>query len=153
MHARIALENASFHYLPGRPVFEHLTLRVTAGEVLCLLGPNGTGKSTLIKCMGGLLRPQDGGTLLDGKPLAGLRPAAVARLVGYVPQQLERLGGLWHAPLPDYSRPGEPPAGLPGQSLWYIVCAVVGMALVVGLSLLLGRWLARHEQSTTDMDE
>jgi len=86
MHARIAIENASFHYLPGRPVFEHLTLRVTAGEVLCLLGPNGTGKSTLIKCMGGLLRPQDGGTLLDGKPLAGLRPAAVARLVGYVPQ-------------------------------------------------------------------
>lgn len=77
----------------------------------------------------------------------------IGKLVGYVPQQLERLGGLWHAPLPDYSRPGEPPAGLLGQSLWYIVCAVVGMALVVGLSLLLGRWLARHEQSTTDMDE
>ena len=69
-------------------------------------------------------------------------------LVGYVPVQMERLGDLWHAPLPDYSAPGAKQAGLGMQSLWYIVSALVGLGLVVGLSWLAGRWLARNEQST-----
>lgn len=71
----------------------------------------------------------------------------VGRAAGYVPQQLHRLGGLWHAPLPDYSHPGAEHSGLLSQSLWYVVSAVVGLALVVGLSVLLGRWLAKNEQS------
>ncbi|MEN6475074.1 MAG: ABC transporter ATP-binding protein [Syntrophaceae bacterium] len=86
MQTRIAVDNLSFHYLPGKPVFERLNLHVTTGEVLCLLGPNGTGKSTLIKCLGGLLHPQSGSVLLDAKPLSVLSPSAIARLVGYVPQ-------------------------------------------------------------------
>ena len=61
---------------------------------------------------------------------------------------MERLGGLWHAPLPGYGGPGASPLA---QNLWYVVSALVGIGLVVGLSLLLGRWLARNEQST-DVD-
>lgn len=70
----------------------------------------------------------------------------VGRAAGYVPRQLQRLGGLWHAPLPGYSSPGagQSPAA---HSLWYVVSAVVGLALVVGLSLLLGRWLAKNERA------
>jgi len=86
MQTRIAVEDLSFHYLPGKPVFAQLSFSVSGGEVLCLLGPNGTGKSTLIKCLGGLLRPQTGRALLNGRPLAELKPAAIARLIGYVPQ-------------------------------------------------------------------
>ena len=86
MQPRITIENLCFHYLPGKPVFEHLDFSVASGEVLCLLGPNGTGKSTLIKCLAGLLRAQGGSVLLDGKPLTGLKPAAIARMIGYVPQ-------------------------------------------------------------------
>ena len=86
MQTRITIENLSFHYQPGKPVFEQLNFRATSGEVLCLLGPNGTGKSTLIKCLGGLLRPQAGRALLNGRPLTELKPAAIARLIGYVPQ-------------------------------------------------------------------
>lgn len=66
-------------------------------------------------------------------------------LVGHVPVQMQRMSGLWHAPMPGYARPG---ASQTAQSLWYIVSALVGIGLVVGLSFLLGRWLARNEQST-----
>lgn len=86
MQTRIAVESLSFHYLPGKPVFEQLNFSVVGGEVLCLLGPNGTGKSTLIKCLGGLLRAQSGSVLLDGKELTQLNPSSIARLIGYVPQ-------------------------------------------------------------------
>lgn len=66
-------------------------------------------------------------------------------LIGYVPVRMERLSSLWHAPLPDYAGPGTSPLA---QNLWYVASALVGIGLVVGLSLLLGRWLARNEQST-----
>jgi hypothetical protein len=66
-------------------------------------------------------------------------------LVGYVPQQLVRLGDLWHAPLPDYAGPGAEGASPLAQSLWYVLSAVVGVGAVAGLSFLLGRWLARRE--------
>ena len=68
----------------------------------------------------------------------------VKGLVGYVPRQMGRLGNLWHAPLPDYAGSGTSPVA---QSLWYVASAIIGIALVVGLSLLLGRWLARHEHA------
>ena len=70
----------------------------------------------------------------------------VKGLVGYVPRQLERLGGLWHAPLPDYAGPGGEAASPLAQSLWYELSAIVGLGIVAGLSLLLGRLLARRER-------
>jgi len=66
-------------------------------------------------------------------------------LIGYVPARMGRLSSLWHAPLPDYAGPGASPLA---RIAWYAASALVGLGLVVGLSLLLGRWLARNEQST-----
>ena len=61
MGARLTVESLTFRY-PSRAaevqVFEDVSLALVPGEVLVLLGPNGTGKSTLLKCMAGLLRPQ-----------------------------------------------------------------------------------------------
>lgn len=68
-------------------------------------------------------------------------------LVGYVPQGLERLGELWKAPLPDYAVPGQEEAPLHALSLSYILSAVVGAGLVVAVTLLVGRSLARREQA------
>ncbi|MBR0828594.1 sugar ABC transporter ATP-binding protein [Bradyrhizobium manausense] len=50
-------------------VLHDISLKVHAGEVLCLLGDNGAGKSTLIKTMAGLFRPTSGNVLMDGKPI------------------------------------------------------------------------------------
>ncbi len=81
----LAAENLSFGY-PGRTVGEGVTLAVRPGEALALLGPNGGGKTTLLKTMLGLLTPHGGAVTLDGRPLAGLGVAERARRIGYVPQ-------------------------------------------------------------------
>jgi simple sugar transport system ATP-binding protein len=55
-------------------VLQDITLRVRAGEVLCLLGDNGAGKSTLIKLMSGVYVPSSGSVLMDGEPVAFKTP-------------------------------------------------------------------------------
>ncbi|MGC4397451.1 ABC transporter ATP-binding protein [Hydrogenophaga sp. T2] len=71
---------------PGHPVGQGVSLALRAGEVVALLGPNGGGKTTLLKTLLGLL-PAQGGTLaLQGRPLADWPVPERARLLGYVPQ-------------------------------------------------------------------
>jgi iron complex transport system ATP-binding protein len=81
----LGVENLAFGY-PGHRVGQGVTLGVKAGEVLALLGPNGGGKTTLLKTMIGLLKPQAGRVFLEGKPLADFPVAERARRIGYVPQ-------------------------------------------------------------------
>lgn len=50
-------------------VLHDISLKVNAGEVLCLLGDNGAGKSTLIKTLAGVYKPNSGELLMDGKPV------------------------------------------------------------------------------------
>lgn len=54
------LDNVSFGYGPGQPVFNKLSLEIYSGEKVALLGANGSGKSTLLKMMSGLIFPQQG---------------------------------------------------------------------------------------------
>lgn len=68
------------------PVLQDVSLTVEAGEVLCLLGPNGTGKTTLFKSILGLLKMQEGSLKLEGKDMAKLSRAEIARMIGYIPQ-------------------------------------------------------------------
>jgi branched-chain amino acid transport system ATP-binding protein len=52
-------------------------LDVRAGELVCLLGANGAGKSTALRVISGLLRPTHGSILFEGQPIAGREPAAI----------------------------------------------------------------------------
>ena len=53
-----------------RMLFEHLELQVTAGDMLQISGPNGSGKTSLLRLLAGLMQPTQGEILLNGKPLA-----------------------------------------------------------------------------------
>jgi zinc transport system ATP-binding protein len=82
----VCLHGVSFGY-GAQLVLENVTLHVKRGSVLGIIGPNGGGKSTLLKLMMGLLRPQVGRVEVLGRT-----PEAVCRagtLVGYLPQRLE----------------------------------------------------------------
>jgi iron complex transport system ATP-binding protein len=63
-----------------------LDVALATGEVLALLGPNGGGKTTLLKTLLGLLKVKAGEVRLDGKPLGGFSIRERARVIAYVPQ-------------------------------------------------------------------
>ena len=65
------------------------------------------------------------------------------QLVGYIPQGLERLAGLWNAPIPDYAFKGWEEKGLPRLSFAYIISAIIGIGITVALIMLIGRILAK----------
>ena len=77
----IELENVNFGYVPGELTLEDVDLTVAPGESGCIVGPNGGGKSTLLKLLLGLLQPTSGTVRLFG-----VSPEAGRRRVGYMPQ-------------------------------------------------------------------
>ena len=81
----LTASDLSFGY-PERPVGRNLNLTIETCEVLCLLWPNGCGKTTLFKTLLGLLRAQGGRVMLGDDALADLRRAEIARRIAYVPQ-------------------------------------------------------------------
>ncbi|MCX8182022.1 MAG: ABC transporter ATP-binding protein [Candidatus Methanomethyliaceae archaeon] len=85
METIVSVKDLSFSY-GGSFKLSSITLNVEAGTVLALLGPNGCGKTTLLKCINALLKPEKGKVLIDGKNAHELKRWEIARLVGYVPQ-------------------------------------------------------------------
>ena len=71
---------------PGRTIGRDVSFALGAGEVLCCLGPNGGGKTTLFRTLLGLLQPHGGSIHVAGAPLSSLSRNEVARRIGYVPQ-------------------------------------------------------------------
>jgi len=71
-------------------ILRDVSLEVRPGEVVCLMGRNGVGKTTLLKSIMGLLRPGSGRVFLDGQDITNARPETRARAgIGYVPQGRE----------------------------------------------------------------
>lgn len=83
---RLRAQEVVYAYVPGKPVLRGLSLEIQPGELLFLLGPNGSGKTTFLDCLGGLRRPLRGEVLLDSQPLFSLSTRERAKFVGYVPQ-------------------------------------------------------------------
>ncbi len=82
---RLELKNVTCGYR-NKPVVHQVSLHVDAGEVLYLLGPNGSGKTTLFKTILGLLKLQEGETLVDGENIGNWPSHRIARVMGYIPQ-------------------------------------------------------------------
>ena len=64
----------------GLQALNDVTFSVRRGEIVGVIGPNGAGKTTLFSTLMGLIRPDSGSVMLEGKPLAGLKPHEVAAL-------------------------------------------------------------------------
>jgi len=79
------------HGFDGHVVVDDVSFDVRAGEVYGLVGPAGSGKSTTVRLVCGLLEPDDGGVLLGGRPMAHLDRADLRRSVGYVAQSVVTL--------------------------------------------------------------
>lgn len=67
-------------------VVSNANLQVLAGSIVVILGPNGSGKTTVLKSCMGLISALGGRALLSGMPVSGLKPGARARLAAWVPQ-------------------------------------------------------------------
>jgi len=86
-HGAVEFRDVSFVY-PGtdRPVLEHVSFAAGAGETVAIVGPTGSGKSTLVALLARLYDPTEGDIVLDGVPLPSLDPAALRARIGMVPQ-------------------------------------------------------------------
>ncbi len=79
-------DKVTFAYTPNKNIFEDLSFSVNSGEIFCILGPNGTGKSTLLRCVGGLYKMCKGKVLVGGKDIALFSPANLAKKIGFIAQ-------------------------------------------------------------------
>lgn len=82
----LRLNNLSFGYNPRQLIFENISFAVHPGEVFCIIGPNGCGKTTLIDSILGINQPQQGTIEVGGTQLAQLKPREFAQQIAYVPQ-------------------------------------------------------------------
>ena len=81
----LQVESLAFGF-PGRTIGRDVSFSLGAGEVMCVLGPNGGGKTTLFRTVLGLLASHGGEILLEERPIETLSRTEIARLIGYVPQ-------------------------------------------------------------------
>jgi iron complex transport system ATP-binding protein len=81
----LQVESLAFGF-PGRTIGRDVSFSLGAGEVMCVLGPNGGGKTTLFRTVLGLLEKHSGSITLEGGPIESLSRTEIARLIGYVPQ-------------------------------------------------------------------
>lgn len=69
-----------------RPILNDICLTINKGEMVSIVGPNGTGKTTLIKCLAGIHKPDTGTVRINGNNILDMHRRDYARCVGYVPQ-------------------------------------------------------------------
>lgn len=82
----LEVRNIGFAYKNGPRVLEDISFTLEEGTTTCLLGPNGTGKTTLLKVLLGLLKNDRGTILWNGKDITALSQRERARIIAYVPQ-------------------------------------------------------------------
>ncbi|QKT11725.1 ABC transporter ATP-binding protein [Rhodococcus sp. W8901] len=82
---RLVAESLTLGY-GDRMIVEGLDVEIPTGVITTVIGPNGCGKSTMLRALGRLLKPRAGTVLLDGKAITTMRTKDVARTLGMLPQ-------------------------------------------------------------------
>lgn len=82
----LLVQGLSFNYTKRPSILNDVSLSVANGDALCLLGPNGTGKTTLLRCILGILKIKQGMICIGGRNVSGMTTKELARQVAYVPQ-------------------------------------------------------------------
>ncbi len=86
IRGEIEFRDVTFAY-DGKPVLHGITLRIPAGSTLAVVGPTGSGKSTLVSLIARLFDPTEGRVLIDGVDSRRLPLAVLRRAIGFVPQE------------------------------------------------------------------
>lgn len=81
----LIIENIDFKY-KTKQILNKVCLEVEPGKVVSIIGPNGSGKTTFIKCINKILRPQNGTIKLGKKSLLNMKQEEIAKNIAYVPQ-------------------------------------------------------------------
>ena len=76
-------------YYGERKVLDSIGFEIPDGSVVSILGPNGVGKTTLLKCLCNLHRPRNGSITVDGQDVTALSKRELAKVISYVPQKTE----------------------------------------------------------------
>ena len=82
MKKQIEVQNLSFSY-HDTPILEDINLRINQGDYVAIIGPNGGGKTTFVKLFLGLISPQNGTIMIEGKT-----PQKARQIIGYLPQYI-----------------------------------------------------------------
>jgi ATP-binding cassette subfamily B protein len=93
LSGRLEFRHLTFGYSPGEPVLHDVSLTIEPGEKLAVVGPTGSGKSTLIRLLGRFYNFPDGTVFVDGIDLNRIRAADVRRRVGVVLQDFHIFSG------------------------------------------------------------
>lgn len=82
------VSNLKFNY-KTKNIFDQINFSLESNEILSILGPNGVGKTTLLKCINRILKPQVGSILIEDLDIMQLKGGEIAKRLSYVPQRVE----------------------------------------------------------------
>lgn len=129
MTSAVEVKQLSFAFDEAKPICRHFSFSIRQGKMTAILGPNGCGKTTLLKLICRLLTPQQGEIYLEGIPIQSLNTKMLARKITYVPQEISPLFSLsvidfvlmGRAPyLKGFSFPAEADEQIAEESLSYV---------------------------------
>ena len=81
---KLIIKNVECYY-DSIKALDSVTFNVDKGDFVCILGPNGSGKTALLRCLSGILKPKIGCVLIDDKDINLLSRREMAKCVGVVP--------------------------------------------------------------------
>lgn len=82
----LVAENVCFSYKADAPILKDVSLRVEDGQLISIVGPNGSGKTTFVKCLNKIHTPSSGSITFDGMDVMQAKRSQIAKKIGYVPQ-------------------------------------------------------------------